>query len=62
MTEDEPARPEEVRAAERSDREDTGDDREAEGRTAHAARTVGAWLKPLARQTHGRGRRGPARR
>lgn len=47
MTEDEPARPEEVRAAERSYREDTGDDRESEGRTAHAARTVGAWLKPL---------------
>ncbi len=38
----------EVRAAERAVREEIRDDREAEGRTAHAARTVGAWLKPLA--------------
>ena len=42
------AEPEEVRAAERAVKEETGDDREAEGRTAHAARTVGAWLKPMA--------------
>jgi superfamily II DNA or RNA helicase len=37
----------EVQAAARAVREDTRDDQEAEGRTAHAARTVGAWLKPL---------------
>lgn len=42
------AEPEEVRAAERAVKEEIGDDREAEGRTAQAARTVGAWLKPLA--------------
>lgn len=42
------AHSEEVRAAERSYREETGDDRESEGRAAHAVRTVGAWLKPLA--------------
>jgi hypothetical protein len=38
----------EVRQAERAAREDTADDQEAESRRAHAARTVGAWLKPLA--------------
>ncbi len=38
----------EVQAARRSLREETGDDREAEARGAHAARTVGAWLKPFA--------------
>lgn len=38
----------EVRAAERAVREDIADDRETESRTAHAARTVGAWLRPLA--------------
>jgi len=37
-----------VRAAERATREDTADDRESESRTALAAQTVGAWLKPLA--------------
>lgn len=37
-----------VKAAERSTREDTADDREVESRTALAASTVGAWLKPLA--------------
>jgi superfamily II DNA or RNA helicase len=37
-----------VRAAERAVREDSADDREIESRTAHAARTVGAWLHPLA--------------
>lgn len=36
-----------VRAAERAAREDLDDDLEREGRAAHAARTVGAWLKPL---------------
>lgn len=44
----EPAEVGEVRAAERAAREETGDDREAEERTGHAVRTVGAWLKPLA--------------
>jgi len=38
----------EIRAAEKAYREETGDDRENEGRTAHAARMVGAWLIPLA--------------
>ena len=37
----------EVQVAERAIREEAADDREAEERTAHAARTVGAWLKPL---------------
>lgn len=37
-----------VRAAEKAVREDSVDDRELESRTAHAARTVGAWLLPLA--------------
>lgn len=41
---------EEVRAAERLVREETADDRESEAREAHAARTVGAWLKPFAGQ------------
>jgi len=36
----------EVRAAERTLREDTGDDGETESRIAHASQTVGAWLKP----------------
>jgi len=40
----------EVRAAERAAREEIADDQEAESRTAHAARTVGAWLKPFAEQ------------
>jgi len=38
----------EVRAAERAAMEDLDDDAEAEGRLGHAARTVGAWLRPLA--------------
>jgi len=38
----------EVRAAERAVRETTADDGEAESRAAHAARTVGAWLQPMA--------------
>ena len=42
------AEPSEVHAADRATREETGDDRESEERTAQAARTVGAWLKPLA--------------
>lgn len=48
LAEAEAAEAAEVRAAERALREDTGDDREAEGRANHAAKTVGAWLKPLA--------------
>lgn len=43
-----PADVDEVQAARRSVREETGDDMEAEARGAHAARTVGAWLKPFA--------------
>lgn len=39
---------EEVRAAERSMREDLDDDREVESRNDMAASTVGAWLKPFA--------------
>jgi superfamily II DNA or RNA helicase len=38
----------EVVAARAAVAEETGDDREAEGRTAHAAQTVGAWMRPLA--------------
>jgi superfamily II DNA or RNA helicase len=38
----------EVRAAARATKEEQSDDREAEGRTAHAAQIVGAWLKPMA--------------
>ena len=38
----------EVAAARAAVGEETGDDREAEGRTAHAAQTVGAWMRPLA--------------
>jgi superfamily II DNA or RNA helicase len=45
---DEVADDREVHSAERAVREETADDREAEGRTAHAAQTVGAWLKPMA--------------
>jgi superfamily II DNA or RNA helicase len=48
MRSDEAARVEEVRAAEKAAREDTGDDREAESRVSHAVATIGAWLKPLA--------------
>jgi superfamily II DNA or RNA helicase len=36
-----------VRAAQRSLEEDLDDDGEIESRTHHAARTVGAWLKPM---------------
>jgi superfamily II DNA or RNA helicase len=36
-----------VKAAQRSLEEDLDDDRELESRAHHAARTVGAWLKPL---------------
>ncbi len=43
----------EVRAAERAAREDTDDDLEVEGRLAHAARTVGAWLRPRAGELAG---------
>ncbi len=45
---DEDASTEEVCAAERLANEDLDDDAEAEGRIGHAARTVGAWLRPLA--------------
>jgi len=37
-----------VRAAQRASEEDLDDDREREGRSRHAAVTVGAWLRPLA--------------
>lgn len=43
----------EVLAAERSARDETSDDREAEGRLAHAAATVGSWLRPLASSLRG---------
>lgn len=39
---------EEVRAAQRLVGAETADDRESEAREHHAARTVGAWLKPFA--------------
>lgn len=48
MAEAAPADDAEVRAAERAVRQDTADDRETESRAAHAVRTVGAWLRPLA--------------
>ncbi|WP_448604963.1 DISARM system SNF2-like helicase DrmD, partial [Thermoleptolyngbya sp.] len=37
----------EINAAQRAIAEDLDDDRETEGRLQHAARTAGAWLKPL---------------
>lgn len=37
----------EVQAARRAVQEDVDDDREVEGRQLHAAKTTGAWLKPL---------------
>ncbi len=40
------AETDEVRAAQISADQDTADDREREERSRHAARTVGAWLKP----------------
>jgi hypothetical protein len=43
-----PADAAEVSAARRSSEEELDDDLELEGRAHHAARTVGAWLKPLA--------------
>lgn len=46
--EDASAESREVRAAERTTREELDDDREAESRTAHASRVVGAWLRPFA--------------
>lgn len=48
LVEDDVAKVEEVQAAERVVREETSDDREAESRVAHAARTIGAWLRPFA--------------
>lgn len=48
MAQAERAEADEVRAAERATDEDTGDDREAESRTAHAAHVVGAWMQQYA--------------
>lgn len=48
IEQDEEADEAEVRAARKAYEEDTGDDRENEGRNAHAARIVGAWLIPFA--------------
>ncbi len=48
-----PAAATEVRVSERGVREETGDDREQESRTAHAARVIGAWLKPLSASIQG---------
>ena len=42
-----------VRVSERAVREETGDDREQESRAAHAARVIGAWLKPMAGSLQG---------
>lgn len=50
MAQDEEAAFAEVQAARRAAEEEIDDDLEAEGRAAHAARTIGAWLKPLADQ------------
>lgn len=50
ITQSEEAKATEVRAAHRAVGEDLDDDLEAEGRIRHAARTIGAWLKPLAAQ------------
>ncbi len=50
---DETADESEVRTALRANREETADDREAESRRAQAARTVGAWLKPMAERLRG---------
>ncbi len=47
LAEAEAAEAAEVSAAQRAAEEELDDDREREGRTAHAARIVGAWLKPL---------------
>ncbi len=49
LTEEQAADVDEVRAAERAAREQIADDQESESRAAHAAHTVGAWLKPFAR-------------
>lgn len=48
LAEAEAAEANEVSAARRAAEEELDDDREREGRTAHAAHVVGAWLKPLA--------------
>lgn len=48
LQEDEAADDEEVAAAERSVREETADDREAEQRQSSASTVIGAWLKALA--------------
>jgi len=48
MSADEEAETSELEAARNSSEEDIDDDLEKEGRGRHAARTAGAWLKPLA--------------
>lgn len=50
IAQDESAELAEVQAAKRAIAEDLDDDRETEGRLQHAARTTGAWLKPLVPQ------------
>jgi len=47
LAEDDAATADEVRAAQRASEEDVDDDRERDGRARHAAKTVGAWLKPF---------------
>ncbi|MDA2923348.1 DISARM system SNF2-like helicase DrmD [Acidobacteria bacterium AH-259-L09] len=47
LREQEAAEAAEVAAARRASEEDIDDDREREGRAQHAAKTIGAWLKPL---------------
>ncbi len=47
IEEEEAVESSQVAAARRSSEEEIDDDREREGRTGHAARTVGAWLKPM---------------
>lgn len=47
LDEGETASASEVSAARRASEEEIDDDREREGRAQHAARTVGAWLKPF---------------
>lgn len=47
VTQTETAEAVEVQAAKRAVQEDLDDDQEIEGRILHAAKTTGAWLKPL---------------
>jgi superfamily II DNA or RNA helicase len=53
LVEEDAAGPGEVAAASRSSEEEIADDREREERTAHAAHTIGAWLKPVAERLAG---------